>query len=312
MLNSYQLAPLSLLIAGLLVFGTFVQRSEYTATLAGGIGLKRIIVAPTIVAVIATITMFFINEIISPPATSRATFIEAHYFGEIRSDNENQRSGVFWPQLQGGWKCDIRTFNRQALTGETVFIYLIGDERHEQIEARRIFWDENQNEWILEQGTRTIIDLSQEPGRDTKRMTSKTTRITQEKAPFNESPEYLFTSEIDTQTQSIAQLAGLIKKHKSQSTTARRMKLDLNKKIVDPILCILFTILAIPFSIRLGRGGISIGLSVAIFMGLGYLVLASITQSMGYSGQISPIFAAWFPFAVYFSACSFLILRTPT
>ena len=143
-------------------------------------------------------------------------------------------------------------------------------------------------------------------------MTGQTTRITQRPAPFTETPEYLFTSEVNTQTQSIPQLAELITKHKSQSRTARRITLDLHKKIVDPFLCLLFMTLALPFSIRLGRGGLSIGLSVAIFLGLGYLVVAGISHSMGYSGQISPILAAWFPFTVYFFGCGTLISRTST
>ncbi len=304
-LNGYQIAPLSLLISGLLVFGTFVQRNEYTAALAGGIGLRRIIFTPLIVALAVTVGMFVINEVVGPKAAKRCASIESNYFDKVSEGDERERAGIFWPELEGGWKCDIRTFDRAALMGDTVFVYAVEDDRHEQIEAKRIYWDRDEGVWMLEEGLWTIYDFSAG-------MRGRTTAITQVQAPFSESPEYLLTAEVDTQTQTIGQLAGLIEKHRIQSRTVRRLRLDMHKKIADPLVCMLFMALSLPFSIRLGRGGLSVGLSVAIFVGLGYLLISGITQSLGYSGQLSPIAAAWFPFGAYFFGCSALLLRTPT
>jgi lipopolysaccharide export system permease protein len=305
MLNTFHMAPLSLLIAGLLVFGTFVQRVEYTAMLASGIGLKRMMLAPLLVALTVGLGMFSMNETLGTYAAQRTHDIEYHYFGKIRRGDYSSRNGIFWANLKNGWKCDIRKFNRQAMTGEHVFLYAHYPNRHEQIEAKRIFWDDKTQTWILEDGTWTVYDL------DNNRVGTPQ-RITQTTAPFSEVPDFLFTAEIDTQTQSIAQLSNLMEKHQYQGSTARRMTLDLHTKIVSPLLCLLFMSLSIPFSIRLGRGNVSIGLSVAIFLGLGYVLISSITQSMGYSGQIPPIFAAWVPFIVYFFVSSGLIFRTPS
>ena len=140
----------------------------------------------------------------------------------------------------------------------------------------------------------------------------KPRRFASEPAPFQAEPDYLLTAEVDTDTRTIAQLAELHDKHAAQGYTARRLYLDMQTKIVNPLLCILFMMLSVPFSVRLGRGNVSVGLSVAILLGVGYMIIAGISQSMGYSGQLAPGFAAWLPFGVYSAGCAVLISRTPT
>lgn len=299
MLNAYQLAPLALLIATLLIFGTLVQRSEYTATLAGGIGLIRIIRAPAILAISITLLMFITNETIAPAAAATtARIIEHHFHDHIEDDS----IGIFWPQLQDGWKCDIRVFDRKTLKGSSVYLYSIQENQHQEIQAETIHWDTIEAQWILQNGHWTTYQD----------MTGETKPFTTIPAPFNETPEYLDTAEIDTQAQSILQLAALMKKHQNQPRIIRKMTLDLNTKIVEPLLCMLFTAIAIPFSLELRRGGLSISISIAIFVGLTYLIIAGIAHTLGNNGQIQPITAAWFPFILYFIVCSALISRTPT
>lgn len=304
-LTNYQLAPLSLLVSGLMVFGNFVQRSEYTAALAGGIGLKRLLVAPLGVALILSGSLFVMNNSIGAYAAERTIEIDDHYFGKARRGDRSARNGIFWPGLENGWKCDVRKFNRQALTGENIFLYAVHEGRHEQIQARRLFWDENQETWFLEDGSWSVFDDQQDN-------LGQTTSFARIRAPFQASPDYLLTSEVNTDTRSMGELAKLHDKHASQGYTARRLYLDMHTKVVDPLLCVVFMGLAVPFSIRLGRGNVSVGLSVAIALGLGYIVLAGVTQGMGYSGQIPPGIAAWLPFALYFLGCFGLIYRTPT
>lgn len=304
-LSNYQLAPLSLLIAGLLVFGNFVQRSEYTAALAGGIGLRRLLVAPLCFALLLSGALFMINNTLGAYAAERTIAIEDHYFGKALRGDRSARKGIFWPGLEDNWKCDVRKFNRRALSGENVFLYAIHDGRHEQIQARRLYWDERQATWYLEDGTWTVFDKERE-------YLAQPISFSQIPAPFQSPPDFLMTAEVNTDTRSIFDIARLHDKHARQGYTARRLYLDMHSKIVDPLLCVVFMALAVPFSVRLGRGGVSAGVSVAVLMGLGYIVLASASHSMGYSGQITPGLAAWLPFGVYFTGCLVLISRTPT
>ena len=305
LLIDYKLAPLSLLVAGLLVFGQFVQRSEYTAALAGGIGLRRLMLGPLLVSIIIVVAMFALGNGYGPYAAGRVIEIENHYFGKAQHQALRERRGIFWPDLEDGWKCDVRKFNRFALTGEDVFMYAIQEGRHEQIQARRIYWHEERDGWYLEDGQWSVFDEDDE-------FRGQTRRFSQIPAPFSADPGFLMTAEVNTDTLSILQLAQLHAIHKDRGYTARRLSQDLHTKIVDPMLSFVFLGLAIPFSVRLGRGGVALGLSVAILLGVGYMVVSGVTQGMGYTGQIPAILPAWIPFAVYFVVCSTLISRTPT
>lgn len=304
-LTGFKFSPLALLISGLLVFGRFVQQGEYGAVLAGGVGLRRILVGPIVFATLISGVMFFVSNGIGPSAAERVIDIENYYFGKAQRDGKRERTGIFLPNLEDGWKCDVRKFNRYALTGEGVFLYAIHDGRHEQIQARRIYWDEDVSRWYLEDGTWSVFDEEN----DNRAQTESFARMG---APFGATPDFLLTAEVDTATLSIGRLAELRKKHSNQGYTARRLGVDFHTKIVDPLLCILFVTLAVPFSVRLGRGGVALGLSMAILLGLGYMVLAAVAQGMGYSGQIPVILGAWLAFGVYFLGCSGLIYRTPT
>jgi lipopolysaccharide export system permease protein len=304
-LNNYQLAPLSLLVAGLLVFGNFVQRSEYTAALAGGIGLKRLLLMPVLMALAGRAVLFAVNNTIGAYAVEGTIEIDDTHFGKAQRGDHDDEKGIFWPGLEHDWKCDVRTFDRKTLTGENIFLYAIQEGRHEQIQADRLVWDAEQEAWFLEEGTWSIFDEARDN-------VAQTRSFRVARAPFEASPDYLLTAEVNTDTRSIMELANLHDKHAAQGYTARRLYLDMQTKIVNPLLCVLFMVLSVPFSVRLGRGNLSVGLSVAIMLGVGYIILAGVSQGMGYSGQISPGVAAWLPFGAYFIGCMALISRTPT
>ena len=69
-----------------------------------------------------------------------------------------------------------------------------------QIRAERIFWDESTQAWMMEDGTWSTF--YPDSG-----MVVETRRITQERAPFSESPDDLFALADPSNTKSISALA---------------------------------------------------------------------------------------------------------
>ena len=267
--------------------------------------MRRLLVGPLSLACVVGIAMFAVNETVGAYATARTMAIEDHHFGLAERDDRYVGEGIFWPDLEDGWKCDVRNFDRRAFTGEHVFMYAIHADRHEQIHARKLTWDASQETWFLEEGTWSVFDAR-------RNYAAQNESFTRMAAPFQASPDFLLTSEVHSATRSLGELAKLHDKHASQGYTARRLYLDMHTKIVNPLLCVSFLLLAVPFSVRLGRGAVSVGLSVAILLGLGYMIFAAIAHGMGYSGQLVPLVAAWLPFAVYLAGSVVLLGRTPT
>jgi lipopolysaccharide export system permease protein len=305
LISEYQFAALAVLVAALIVLGRLAQRNELTAMLAGGIGLKRIVAGPVLASLCISLLMFAFSETLAPRAARNVDEIEVRYFGKGRDGMFATRAGVLWADLPDGWKCDIRKFNRAALTGEDVLMYSEKPDRHEQITAKRIFWQEADQKWILEDGAWAVFFPN-----DAMRRVSR--RITQESAPFDALPDVLMTQYVKTDTLSAAELNVLRKKHAASSRTGRRLSVDFFGRFSEPLLPFIIVWLAIPFSVRLGRGSRTMGFVITLAIGLSYLFFYSVTQTLGYAGQIPPWAAAALANALFLCAGVLLFIRTPT
>ena len=70
--------------------------------------------------------------------------------------------------------------------------------------------------------------------------------------------------------------------------------------------------LAIPFAIRLRRGGLAISFGASLAIALTYLVVFSAAIALGHAGHLNPVTAAWFANALFFATGLVLFFRTPT
>lgn len=301
-LFQYQTTALAVLIAGLMVLGRAAQDQEITAALAGGISLRRIVFAPVVVALLVAVGAFLFEDTLGVWSARAVARIEREYFSQFqRPDNPV----VSWAHLGGGWTCHILKFNREALTGQDVYIHAINDESVREIRARRIFWDEDREQWMLEDGRLFTFNPKQE-------WEQKVERITQMPAPFTESPDELFSLDQPTQERSVLQLAADLRHAASRGVPVNSQWVDLQTKFARPALCFVMIWLAIPFAIRLRRGGIMMGFGVSIGIALAYLMLFYITVGLGHLDKLNPFIAAWFANVVFLATGLVLFHKTPT
>ena len=301
-LYQFQLAPLAMLVAALLVLGAAAQHNEFTAMLAGGIGLRRIILGPVLVAVLLTVAVFSLQETVGVQAAERTQSIVARYFAHNPEEN---RSGISWTNLAGGWKCHIRKFNRIALTGEDALLLLYQPDRVQRIEARRIYWDDALRHWILEDGVASIFFPREA-------MAARHNRVTQTVAPITESPDDLFAIDKNPAAQTATELMANIERAESRGVPVHRLKVDWHGKFAKPALCFVMIWLAVPFALRLRLGGIGVGFGLSIAIALAYLLVFGLIQGLGYLGRIPPIAAAWGANLLFLGLGLVLYLRTPT
>ncbi|MBN2311326.1 MAG: LptF/LptG family permease [Candidatus Hydrogenedentes bacterium] len=297
----YQVAPLAMLVSALLVLGETAQHNEITAALAGGISLRRFSRIPILVALGFALSLFAMEQVFGADATREALEIEDTYFSR---NPDIARGGISWANLTGDWTCHVRKFNRIALTGEDILIHSIREDGIEQIEANRIYWDQSQGRWLIEDGwwRRFPTDFSE----------ARTTRVTQCPAPFSENPDQLFALEKPTDTKTARELRDAIAYAEAHSMPAGRLLADYYAKYSWPALCFVMIGLAIPFAMRLRRGGLAISFGASIAIAMGYLMVFYAAMSMGHAGRLSPEVAAWLANAVFFTAGAILFLRTPT
>jgi lipopolysaccharide export system permease protein len=301
-LYKYQIGALGMLVAALLVLGDAAQNREVTAALAGGVSLRRLVRAPVLVAAGLAFAMFFMQNTVGVSASRKMDDLNDRYFSQ---NAQTKRDGISWANLGGRWTCHIMKFNRMALTGEDVLIHSRGQGKVEQIDARRIFWDPAKRQWILEGGRWAKAD----PDSDWDIVVS---RITQQPAPFNEPPEQLFALEDSPDTKSAGQLLGDIRRGEKQGVPVNGAWSDFYAKFSQPALCFIMIWLAIPFAMRLRRGGLAIGFGVSVAIGLAYLIVFQVSMALGHLDRVNPIVAAWFANMVFLAAGLVLFQKTRT
>lgn len=299
-LYQFQVGALAMLVATLLVFGDAAQNNEVTAALAGGISLPRLVRAPIAVALLLTAAMFGLQETVGAAASQEALRLEERYFSHSKM---NKRAAISWPKLKGDWTCYVLKFNRAALTGEHVFIHAIRDTEIEEIQARRIFWDETERAWFIEDGFWLSFDRTADWQKESR-------RITQCRAPFSETPEELFALEQPPQTKSAAALARDIRRARARGIPVDSQLVDFHAKFSQPLLSFVIVWLAIPFAIKIRRGGVAIGFGVSTAIALAYLVLFRLGMGLGYMGDLAPLPAAWLASAAFLVVGQVLFWRT--
>ncbi len=300
-LFTYQTAAMAVLVSGLMVLGRAAQNNEVTAMLAGGVSLWRMVRMPVLLALLTAVAAFAVEETLGVRATALADRIEHEYF---RRFSVGENTGVSWTRLSGGWTCHILKFNRAALTGQDVYLHRDDGRQWDHIEAKRIFWDEDKGAWFLEDGWSLRFDGAKEE--------EIQNRITQVRAPFSESPRALFALEDPAETKTARTLAADLRRAGRLGVPTRRHWVDFHAKFARPALCFVMIFLAIPFAIRLRRGGVAIGFGISLAVGLAYITLFYICMGLGVIGKLPPPAAAWLPNAVFLCVGLYLCRRTPT
>lgn len=297
----YRVAPFAVLVSGLLVVGDAAQNNEVTAVLAGGISLRRFVLAPVLVCLVFACGLFAFNETVGADAAREADRLDKGYFSR---NMDAERRGVSWANLSGRWTCHIGKFNRIALTGEDVLIHSTTGEPFEQIEARRIFWDEAKGKWLLEDGLWFVFTKNESAVRGT--------RIRQQPAPFTETPDALFALDEPVETKTSGELMNEIESSEKRAVPAGTLWVDYYAKFSQPALSFVMIWLAIPFALRVRRGGLGISFGISIIIAITYLLVFSVTMSLGHADRLPPAVAAWLANVLFFAVGAFLFWRTPT
>lgn len=298
----YHGVPLAVLVAGLMVLGRAAQDNEITAALAGGIGLRRIAAGPIILALVIAVGAFVLQETLGVAAVRDSRRIEGEYFSRF---DTMKGKGISWNNLSGGWMCYALKFNRASLAGQDVYIHRITPDHFDEIRARRLWWSPEADAWLIEDGRWMSFDR----GKDWEQASK---RITQMEAPFTERPEALFALEKSADTKGALELREDIARASSLGLPVRSAEVDYYAKLARPALSFIMVLIAVPFAVRVRRGGVAVSFAASIGIGIVYVLLFYGGLGLGYLAIIPPIVAAWTANIVFLVIGGCLLARAPS
>ena len=307
----YQVTPLCALVAVLITFGTLSKTSEITAMKATGTSLYRIITPVLVTTLLISIGLFAFDEFYLPAANRRQealrsvikdkparTFLRPdRNWISGQTNNVGDPARIFYYQYFDA--------NKNAFANLTVFEF----EPNSFILRRRIFaasthWDEQTNRWIFENGWERTFSG------DTIASYNPFTLTTFPE--IHEQPAYFKKEDRPSQEMSYAELSTYIADLKQSGFDTKRLSVQLNKKLAYPLITLVMAILAIPFSLSMGKRGSLAGIAIAIGLAIAYQVVAGLFEAMGNVNTLPAMLAAWTPDLLFGLAGTYLLLRSPS
>ncbi len=306
----YLIAPLSVLIAVLVVFGGLNRSNELTAMKATGISVYRVVLPILAIASVLAAGLFAFDETYVPGANRRQEALRAAIKG--RPPQTFQRPDEKW--MFGIERPDVPSHifyyqffdpDGNRFANISVFTFQPGTFALERrLYAASAEWDAGRKAWVFRNGWERAF--AGEEVRSYRTFGATTL------PGLAEGPQYFKRDPRLSSEMSFGELARYIRDLQRSGFDTMRLRVQLNHKLAYPLVTLVMAVLAVPFALSMGRSGSLAGIGVAIGVAVAYWVLSSTLEAMGYVNILPAVLAAWSPDLLFALAGGYLLLRTPT
>ncbi|MFH1283549.1 MAG: LptF/LptG family permease [bacterium] len=287
-ISFFEIVPVATLLAVLFSLSTFVQRGEFTAVKSAGIYPIRILFPLLLTGILISFLIMIGNDTITPRAVELVNKI---YYKEVR--NIAEYKNTIWDNLvirgQDNKVFFINRFdyNTKKFTRIVINTYQNDDILANQIDAESMGWDNENSRWYLHNGIERFFTQS---GNDIVKEIPFTDKIIDLKErPIDFIPRI---KKLDEMT--FNELKKLITKLKKMGLPFRKELVELHMKISYPFSNFIIMLIGIPFALLVRKSGRMLNFAFAIAIAFFYWGLLSLGRSMGESGILNPLIAAWF------------------
>jgi LPS export ABC transporter permease LptG/LPS export ABC transporter permease LptF len=306
----YQIAPLAVLIAALVLFGVLNRNSEIIAMKATGISLYRLVVPIVSIAVVLAVGLFLFDQYYLPQANRKQEALRNTIKGKPPQTYLHPEQKWIFGQPRAGEPGRIYYYEffdpyRDEFANLSVFEF---DPSTFQL-TRRIFaarasWDAGAGTWRFENGwVRDIQGANVKEYREFQQSTFP---------EVHEPPDYFTKEALQAQEMNFAQLRSYIRDLRQSGFDTMRLRVQLWHKLAFPLVAVVMAVLAIPFALSMGRRGSLTGIAVAIGVALAYFVVDGFFGALGSVNYLPAAVAAWSSDVLFALVGGYLLLRTPT
>jgi lipopolysaccharide export system permease protein len=252
---------------------------------ASGIG-PALIVGPIVaLALVASIFDFALSEYLVP-----LTSIQANHIWNVKVMNRPSPTSFSEEKVwykSGHVIYNIRVLHpkRGLLEGVTIHIFDGNFRLAERIDARRAVWDGQS--WIFSDG---IFVQRKNDGNFTAE------HFQSRRIALEERPQDFQHLEKASEEMTLAELARYVAEIESEGYDSTRYRVDFHGRIAFPFTSLIMALLGIGVALYQGKkGGIAVGVAASVALAFVYFLIFQLTLSIGYTGNLHPLLAAWMP-----------------
>ncbi len=292
-------SPLALFLACVYVTGKLAQSLQITALQTTGVSLYRLLAPYLVVAVAVTGIMFWFNGWIVPQTNRTVLEFEQQYLKnapQVVDVNDIHR------QTRPGTYVTVGYFDRRSNIAHRVSIqqFTEGHELHRRIDAPTMTWVDSLSVWQI----RDAVIRSFQGGTE-RRYNASRIDTTLEILPRD-----LARTERDVESMTIPAAAQYISDlERSGAGSMGRTKVAYYTKFAYPVANLILVLIGMPLASVRRRGGQAVQIGLGLFVAFLYLAVQKLTEPFGYTGELSPLVAAWLPHGLFFLAALVLLLN---
>jgi lipopolysaccharide export system permease protein len=312
--------PMAVLLSSLLAFGRLSGESELVAMKAGGISFFRAALPAILFSAFITLTVFYLNNYISPDATYKSRNIFINRF--LKTD-ESIAENITIREIQEDGIETVIFFKKLLIKEnkmENVTVqYFKGNVRIREIFADEAIYRPDIGKWYLLRAHINVYDKNQESQYD-----ASSQEIIM---PLNKSPQQLSSGRdrrheemsLEMVQENIVEMEKNLAKMKANNESAddiaqlqKRINLfrvSYQEKLAIPFTCLVFGLFGIPLGVRPHRTSKAFGLGLSIVFIFVYYVLMNAGHTLGEHGHMSPIWSAWTPNLLFGVSGILLIIK---
>jgi LPS export ABC transporter permease LptF/LPS export ABC transporter permease LptG len=328
----FTVAPVAVLVGVLITLGLLARRNEITAMKAGGISVYRAAGPVLGMGLLASLALYASQEWLLPRTNKEAATHRNVIKGRpAQSSDQFDRRWVL--------ASDERFYNfdyimertpaapcglddpvaRPAAAGRAgdfaVYGFSIYDvdpktwELRGRVYANRATWDPVSCSYDLDRGWRRSIG----PRPSFQAFDAQRVRaIGREPGGEIEPPSYFKREEKPSDTMGFGELRAYIASLESRGFEVAKYQVQLQRKLAFPMVGLVMTLLAVPFSFIVARRGALYGIGIAIVIAIVYWAVLGIFEALGNSAWLNPALAAWAPNLLFGATGLYLILTLDT
>jgi lipopolysaccharide export system permease protein len=278
-----QSLPIAVLVASLLTFGLMSRNNEITAMKANGISIYRVSIPILILSMIVCIMTFLMNEFVTPHTNRIAEYIRLVEIQKQKKLGAFKQNQIWYKSKNAIY--NFKTFDPEKNIIQGISISYLDDDYgvSKRIDARDASWKDHK--WEFKNLLITTFPKGQVP---------VVVKVSAMLIDLPEEPADFLIVQRDTETMGFLELRDYIRKIKSEGYEATRYEVDLQGKIAFALVSIIVAMLGVSFSVRWGKsGGIAQGIGMGIIIAFSYWIVYAFSMSLGRSGTLSPLIAAW-------------------
>lgn len=282
------MVPISMLVSTLLTFGLLSRSSEMTAIRAAGIPISWVAKPLVLTGICASLAVILINETLVPYSTRRVREI---YNIDIKQKDKTgtySQSDFWWRQGNRFYTADMFDSRTDSLVNLSYFDMSSTFSVIRRTDATRTAFVDSLTGWNMQ----SVVErrFSQEPNSldfEIRQYPSLPLPITQE-------PQEFYDVRADRASMSYREMRRFIKRQQASGIAVNSYYADLYEKLSFPFVCLLTTLVALPFALKPARtGSMAVSMLAGLVIGFTYYAVHYFSLALGRADLWPPLLAAW-------------------